>query len=299
MQDWILELQKVTEPVLLQEPMKKHITFRVGGPAEVFLSPKKEELKDILHICKTHEIPVTIIGNGSNLLVSDKGISGVVLEIGKNMQKVEAEGNVIFAEAGAMLSTVAQLAKKNSLTGMEFAAGIPGSIGGAVLMNAGAYDGEMKNIVKDVTILNENLEIEVLPAEKLDYAYRHSALQSRNVVILGATLVLQTGDQTAITEKMEDFQGRRSSKQPLNYPSAGSTFKRPEGYFAGKLIEDCGLKGYRVGGAMVSEKHSGFVINYDNATASDVYQVIQDVQKKVREQYQVELQTEVKLFGEF
>ena len=303
------ELAKIISKnsILLDEPMKKHTTFRIGGNADMFVSPAIEQIPEIVALAKAHDIPVTIIGNGSNLLVGDKGIRGLVLSIGKGADAVEvspvdktAGGKVrLSVGAGALLSKVAAEALRNSLAGFEFAAGIPGTIGGAVVMNAGAYGGEIKDVLVSARVLTPNGEILTLTRDELDLSYRHSCIPEKEYIVLDAVLELVKGDETQIRAAMEDYKGRRIEKQPLEYPSAGSTFKRPEGYFAGKLIQDADLRGYRVGGAQVSEKHCGFVINADNATAQDVLTLIEDVKKKVYEEFQVELEPEVKMMGEF
>ncbi len=292
--------------LLYNEPLRSHTTFRVGGNADAFLHVKnEEELKQILQLCHQKDIPYFVLGNGSNLLVSDEGYRGLIISIGKELAQITTEGNRIVAQAGALLSSVAQTAAKNSLTGMEFASGIPGSIGGAVVMNAGAYDGEMKMIVESVTVLTGDGEIRVFSGEEMDFGYRTSRLKKdtgsykEKGIVLSVTLALKEGDRSAIYEKMNDLAGRRREKQPLEYPSAGSTFKRPEGMFAGKLIMDAGLRGYTVGGAQVSEKHCGFVINKDKATAADIYALILDVQEKVKETFGVALEPEVIFVGDF
>lgn len=286
--------------LLYNEPLRNHTTFRVGGEADAFLSVKnEEELKKALQLCREHNVPYFILGNGSNLLVSDTGFRGLVISIGKDMAQITLEGTRITAQAGALLSTVAQTAAKNGLTGMEFASGIPGSIGGAMVMNAGAYDGEMKMIVESVTILAEDGSIRAYSNEEMEFGYRTSRLKREKGIVLSVTVSLTEGDKTAIIEKMNDFAARRREKQPLEYPSAGSTFKRPEGMFAGKLIMDAGLRGYTVGGAQVSEKHCGFVINKDNASAEDIHTLIHSVQEKVREESGVTLEPEVIFVGDF
>ena len=300
------------ETILLEEPMKKHTTFRIGGNADMFVSPEIEKIPEIVALAKECDVPVTVIGNGSNLLVGDKGIRGLVLAISKGADRVVvqpeetelvacAEGNKvrIQADAGALLSKVAAEAARNRLTGFEFAAGIPGTIGGAVVMNAGAYGGEIKDVLVSARVLTPDGNILELSNEELDLSYRHSCIPEQGYIVLDAVLELERGDEAQIRGAMEDFKGRRIEKQPLEYPSAGSTFKRPEGYFAGKLIQDAQLRGYRVGGAQVSEKHCGFVINADNATAQDVLRLIEDVKQKVYEEFQVELEPEVKMIGEF
>lgn len=298
----IEKLEKVVaiDQILLEEPMKKHTTFRVGGPASCFLTPSDEvQMEEILHICREEEIPCFILGNGSNLLVSDQGFDGVVMQIYKNRNEITVDGTKLRVQAGALLSATAKKALDAGLTGMEFAAGIPGTLGGAVVMNAGAYGGEMKDILESVTVLTLEGEKKILKAEELELGYRTSIIKEKGYVVLEAILCLQQGDQELIRAKMDELKEQRVSKQPLEYPSAGSTFKRPEGYFAGKLIQDAGLRGYQVGGAQVSEKHCGFVINKENATAQDVVDLIKDVQRIVYEKFQVRLETEVKFLGAF
>ena len=244
------------ENVMKDEPMKKHTTFRIGGPADYFVTPEsREEIQAIVELCKKEEIPYSVIGNGSNLLVGDKGYRGVILQIFKKMNQIRVEENKIYAGAGALLSKVAATALSESLTGFEFAAGIPGTLGGAVVMNAGAYGGEMKDVLKEVTVMTAAGEILVLPAEKLEMGYRTSLVKTKGYLVLSAVIVLEQGNQEAIKARMKELTEQRVSKQPLEFPSAGSTFKRPEGYFAGKLIMDAGLRGYQTGGAQVSEKH--------------------------------------------
>lgn len=287
------------ERILTQEPMGRHTTFRVGGPAEYYLTPRGEELADVIKLCREQEVSYILIGNGSNLLVSDKGIRGAVIEVGKEMAQIRVEDNRIHAQAGALLSKTANAALEAGLTGMEFAAGIPGCIGGAVVMNAGAYGGEMKDIICSVTVLTEQGETKKLLPQELELSYRHSCIPEKGYVVLEVELLLQEGDREQIRGQMEELKARRLEKQPLEYPSAGSTFKRPEGYFAGKLIMDAGLRGFQVGGAAVAEKHCGFVINREAATASDIYQLIQEIQDEVQRQFGVRLEPEVKMVGDF
>lgn len=286
--------------LILGEPLCNHTTFRVGGKADAFLSVRNEEqLQKAVLLCKEYGVPFLILGNGSNLLVSDGGYRGMVILIGKDMADIQVEGNRVTAMAGATLGSVAQTAAKNSLGGMEFASGIPGTIGGAVVMNAGAYDGEMKMIVEEVRVLTQGGEILTLSNEELEFGYRSSRVKKESLIVLEVTLLLQPQKQELIYEKMNDFAARRREKQPLEYPSAGSTFKRPEGMFAGKLIMDAGLRGYSVGDAQVSEKHCGFVINKGNATAEDIHTLIYDVQEKVKETFDVILEPEVIFIGDF
>ena len=296
------ELEKVLgrQKVLLQEPMKKHTTFRVGGPADYFVMPEtKDEIRRIITVCRECGTPFYIIGNGSNLLVSDKGYRGVIIQLYKEMSKIETEGNVIRAEAGASLARVANAALEAGLTGFEFASGIPGTLGGACVMNAGAYGGEMKDVLLSVTALAADGEFLTIPKDRLELVYRTSVFARKGYIVVEALLELKEGSKEAIRQKMEELREKRITKQPLEYPSAGSTFKRPEGYFAGKLIQDAGLRGYRVGGAQVSEKHCGFVINCGNASAADVDELMKQVSAKVEEQFGVTLEPEVKRLGEF
>ena len=288
------------ENVMKDEPMKKHTTFRIGGPADYFIMPSNEkELAETIRVCREFSIPIYIVGNGSNLLVGDKGFRGAIIQLYKSMGTFQVEGNQITAQAGCSLAQIANAALDAALTGFEFAAGIPGTLGGAVVMNAGAYGGEMKDVLKEVTVMTAAGEILVLPAEKLEMGYRTSLVKTKGYLVLSAVIVLEQGNQEAIKARMKELTEQRVSKQPLEFPSAGSTFKRPEGYFAGKLIMDAGLRGYQTGGAQVSEKHCGFVINKDNATAADVCRLLRDVQDKVKEQFGVTLEPEVKFLGKF
>lgn len=285
--------------IFMEEPMKKHTTFRVGGPADVLVQPEETALAAILALCRQYHVPYSFIGNGSNLLVGDKGIRGVVIEMTDPMGNIEVQGTRITAQAGAMLSKIANTAASNGLGGMEFAAGIPGSVGGAVVMNAGAYGGEMKDIIERVYVLDENGAQLELDRDALDLGYRHSCIPDKKYIVTKVVLELVPRDEAEIRSKMKDLNEKRAEKQPLQYPSAGSTFKRPEGYFAGKLIMDAGLRGYQVGGAQVSEKHCGFVINKGDATAADICQLMRDVSDKVQAQFGVVLEPEVKMIGEF
>ena len=286
--------------VLVDEPMKCHTTFRIGGPADFFLLPSTvDEVRGILEICREEELPYFILGNGSNLLVSDKGYRGVIIQLYRNFSNISVEGNEICASSGALLSQIAAAARNASLTGFEFAGGIPGTLGGAVFMNAGAYGGELKDVLKEAVVMTEQGEILTLPVEKLDMGYRTSRIKKAGYLVLEARLVLEQGDMDKIRDITKDLTEKRVSKQPLEYPSAGSTFKRPEGYFAGKLIMDAGLRGYQLVDSQVSEKHCGFVINKGNATAADVLTLIENVREKVQEQFGVTLEPEVKFLGEF
>lgn len=283
-----------------EEPMKNHVTFRVGGPADFFVTPKNyEELSGVLKCCAKYEMPCYIMGNGSNLLVSDQGYRGVVIQLFRQLNDIQCEGNVIRAQAGALLSAVANRALEEKLTGFEFAAGIPGTLGGACVMNAGAYGGEMKDVLKSVTVLTREGKRITLQKNELELGYRTSIIAKKDYIVLEAEIELKAGDAEEIKAVMDDLKERRTTKQPLEYPSAGSTFKRPEGYFAGKLIQESGLQGFQVGGAQVSEKHCGFVINKDQATAADIAELIRQVQDRVEEKFGVRLETEVKRLGEF
>lgn len=289
-----------SDRVLLEEPMKRHTTFRIGGPAEVFVMPGNlEEMQRILEICRTEDLPYFILGNGSNLLVSDRGYRGVVIQLDRNFGEVKVEGTEIHASAGALLSTIAVAARRASLTGFEFAGGIPGTLGGAVVMNAGAYGGEMKDVLRKVMVMDQNGKVFEIPAEELQMGYRTSIIKTAGYIVLGAVLSLKEGNLEEIKMLTRKLSEQRTSKQPLEYPSAGSTFKRPEGYFAGKLIMDSGLRGYRVGGAQVSEKHCGFVINTGDATAEDVCGLMKHVTETVYAKFGVTLEPEVKFLGEF
>ncbi|MEE0368906.1 MAG: UDP-N-acetylmuramate dehydrogenase [Blautia sp.] len=286
--------------VLTDEPMKQHTTFKIGGPADYFLVPETgEEVGEIIKICRKTDTPYFILGNGSNLLVGDGGYRGAVIQVYRNMSAVTVEGTTITAQAGALLSAVAAAAKNASLTGFEFAGGIPGTVGGAAVMNAGAYGGEMKDVLVEVTVMDAEGKIFAIPAEKLELGYRTSVIKKAGYIVLEAKIRLKEGDQEAIRERMKELTIQRTTKQPLEYPSAGSTFKRPEGYFAGKLVMDSGLRGYQVGGARISEKHCGFVINAGDATAKDVRTLMDNVRDIVYEKYGVTLEPEVKFLGEF
>ena len=287
------------KPLLVAEPMAKHTSFRIGGPADLLAQPADEaELAALLQVASEHAVPVTLIGNGSNLLVRDKGIRGLVIKLGNLFSGVEVCGNTLTFGCGVSLAMASKKAASLSLSGLEFAVGIPGTIGGAVYMNAGAYDGEMAKVVTKVRVMDEQGKTSELAASELDFAYRHTALQNSGRIVTSVTVSLVPGDADAIAAKMADFSQRRISKQPLELPSAGSMFKRPPGYFAGTLIDQTGLKGYTVGGAQVSTKHAGFVVNIGGATASDVLQLISDVQRKVFAAHGVHLEPEVLVLGE-
>ncbi len=299
-----LETCVSAERILKEEPMSRHTTFRVGGPAELFIKPSLEEAAPVIALCRQFKIPVTVIGNGSNLLVKDSGIRGVVIELGQNAQEITIERDAESKEAqmilgaGTLLSKAAQAAAKEGLCGLEFAAGIPGTAGGALVMNAGAYGGEMKDIVTGAVVLTPEGEKKKLSLEELDLSYRHSAILGSQYLVLWVCLKLQAGEVSEIYEKMKDLSSKRQAKQPLEFPSAGSTFKRPQGNYAGKLIMDAGLAGYQVGDAQVSEKHCGFLINRGNAAAADILQLIQEVQDIVYEKFQVKLEPEIKIIGD-
>lgn len=280
-----------------EEPLSRHTTFRVGGAAEYFLMPGLQQVPEIVALCRRCELPLTVIGNGSNLLVSDSGLRGVVIELGKAASGIGIEGETLTVQAGTLLGETASFAAKHALSGLEFAAGIPGSMGGAVVMNAGAYGGEMKDVLTRVKVLTQDGEIRVRPAEQLDLSYRHSRMMEEKELVLEAVVRLIPGDAAIIRARMDELRQKRIEKQPLEYPSAGSTFKRPAGYFAGKLIEDAGLRGFRVGDAQVSEKHCGFVINRGAATAGEIMELMQYVKKRVKETSGVELEPEVRLLG--
>lgn len=295
-----LESILTEEQVKIEEPMKNHTTFRVGGPAAYFVMPRTaEEVAKVTELCAQENVPYYIVGNGSNLLVSDKGYDGVIIQIYKQMSQVEVKGREIYAQAGALLSMVAKRALDTELAGFEFAAGIPGTLGGACVMNAGAYGGEMKDVLKSVTVLDKDGNVKKLAKDELELGYRTSVIAKKGYIVLDAVMELKEGKAEEIKALMDDLKERRITKQPLEYPSAGSTFKRPEGYFAGKLIQDADLRGFQVGGAQVSEKHCGFVINKDGATASDVMELMRQVSDKVYDKFGVRLEPEVKRLGEF
>lgn len=288
------------ENILENEDMDMHTTFRVGGPAKIMLLINtQEELSKVVRYLNIVDRKYFLLGNGSNLLVSDKGYDGIILKLVGDFNNIRVEDNRIYAGAAAQLSQVARMAADNSLTGMEFASGIPGSLGGAMVMNAGAFDGEMKMITESVTVMNTEGEILVLDNETMEFAYRKSVIRGSKYIVTDAVIRLEKGEKQDIIDLMNELNAKRRSKQPLEYPSAGSTFKRPEGYFAGKLIMDSGLRGFAIGGAKVSDKHCGFVINQGNATAADVYDVIRQVQDTVKEKFDVRLECEVILLGDF
>lgn len=293
------QLEAVTDNVLFGEPMSRHTTFRIGGMADVFISARSAlEIEKVIHLCKETETPYIIMGNGSNMLVGDKGIRGVVIQVGSSMSKCAVDGETVRAEAGIMMSSLAKKILEASLTGFEFASGIPGTLGGGIYMNAGAYGGELKDIIESVTFICPDGLIKTETADKLDFGYRHSMFVQGGYTILSCKMKLRYGNYDEIKSLMADYNSRRSEKQPLSQPSAGSTFKRPEGHFAGKLIQDAGLMGYSIGGAMVSDKHAGFVVNTGGATAADVLNLIKHIQNTVEEKFGVKLEPEVRLIGE-
>lgn len=293
------KLLSVTDNVLFDEDMKKHTSFRIGGLADAFVSPESAlEIEKIICFCRDTDTPYMIMGNGSNILVSDKGIRGVVIHIGSGMAKCRIEDCDVYADAGILMSTLSKKLLEENLAGFEFASGIPGTLGGGIFMNAGAYGGELKDIIESVTFICPDGMIKTETAEKLDFSYRHSMFQQDGYIILSCKLKLRKGNYEDIKALMSDYNSRRSEKQPLNMPSAGSTFKRPEGHFAGKLIQDAGLMGYSIGGAQVSEKHAGFVVNKGGATARDILDLIEYIQNTVKDKFGVNLEPEVRFAGE-
>lgn len=288
------------ENVMIDEPMSSHTTFRIGGVADLYLTPKTiNELSSLVKILREKNIKYYIIGNGSNLLVSDNGIRAVIIEFGKSIGEIGVNGDLITAEAGVLLSRLAKTAMRNGLSGLEFASGIPGSLGGAVYMNAGAYGGEMKDVITEVTYLDKDFVVKTIANNDCDFGYRHSVFTDTDKIILSAKMKLEAKDKDEIKQTMKELTEKRVSKQPVDKASGGSTFKRPTGYYAAAIIEEVGLKGYSVGGASVSEKHSGFVVNNGGATAKDVCAVIEHVQNVVKERYGFDLETEIKFLGEF
>lgn len=285
--------------VLFNEEMKKHTTFEIGGPCDVMLIPEKEDqVVNALRVIKEKGFSYMVIGNGSNLLISDKGLRKVIIKLGEAFSDLKIEGEKLTVQAGAELSKVAKDSIEKNLAGMEYVSGIPGNIGGAITMNAGAYGGEMKDIVESVKVLGQDLQIHTYSNEEMHFSYRHSRVQEEDLIVLEVVLSLKEGNPDEIKELYDSLTERREDKQPLEYASAGSTFKRPEGYYAGKLIDDAGLRGYRYKNAMVSEKHCGFVINVGGSTCEEVLHVIHHIQKEIYDKYRVELQPEVKILGE-
>ncbi|MGL5353263.1 MAG: UDP-N-acetylmuramate dehydrogenase [Clostridium sp.] len=286
------------ENIMADAEMKNYVHFRVGGPADILLMPEtKEQVVNSIKICRDNNVPFYLIGNGSNLLVRDGGIRGVVIKLGK-VKNVSVDGDRVTAECGTLLKDVSSAGLSSSLTGFEFACGIPGTVGGAVFMNAGAYHGEVSDVIESADVIDKEGNIITLNKEELELGYRSSSVMKKGYIVLSATFKLKCGEVGKIKERVDDLTFMRESKQPLEYPSAGSTFKRPEGYFAGKLIQDAGLKGYTLGGAAVSDKHSGFVINKNKATAKDIIDLIHHIQGEVKEQFGVDLHPEVRIIGE-
>ena len=282
------------ENIFLQEPMAGHTTFRIGGPADCLLQLENEEqLKNVQRYLNIVEAPYFVLGNGSNLLVSDHGYRGIVLQVGQKMSRIQVEGCRITAQAGALLSQVAKAAMESGLTGLEFASGIPGTVGGGVVMNAGAYDGELSQVVAQVNVVSRQGESLEFNNSTMEFGYRTSALRKNSFTVTSVIFELKPGDKTQIQARMEELAAKRRAKQPLEFPSAGSVFKRPEGYFAGKLVMDAGMRGYQTGGARVSDKHCGFIVNVGKATAQDVLDVICEIKERVKERFGVDLETEI------
>ncbi|CFX44601.1 UDP-N-acetylenolpyruvoylglucosamine reductase [Syntrophomonas zehnderi OL-4] len=287
------------EIVLLDEPMKNHTTFKIGGPADMLVCPRHiEEIKIIMKYCNQQQIPFMVLGMGSNLLVRDKGIRGVVVKLGQNFQALRMEGEQIWAQSGVGLSQLAHCAAEASLSGLEFAEGIPGSLGGAVAMNAGAYEKEMQDVIIEVEAIDRTGEIHRFSAQEAGFAYRKSIFQDNGFIIVSARMQLNKGFREDIEMRMQQFAKIRREKQPLEYPSAGSTFKRPPGMYVGPMIEELSLKGYRIGGAEVSTKHAGFIVNRGDASAADVINLIDKIQSEVRASFGVDLQPEIRIVGE-
>lgn len=287
------------DAVLLDEPMKNHTTIKTGGLADIMVMPQSiTEIQSIIKICKENSVPYFIMGKGSNLLVSDKGMRCAVVKLGDRFAKITVDGNNVIAQAGVLLSVLSEKIMEKNLKGFEFAGGIPGTLGGATAMNAGAYGGEMKDIIKSVRVLNREGEIMVIPSEELEFGYRTSIIQTRNYIVLDVKMGFEKGNYEEIAETIKDLTEMRNTKQPIHLPSCGSVFKRPAGHFAGKLIEDSGLKGKKVGGAKVSKLHGGFIVNIDNATTNDVLDLIKLIQRTVKSKFGVQLETEVKIIGE-
>lgn len=285
--------------ILIDEPMKYHTSFKIGGPVDLMILPSnEEEIVEAVEICRAEKLKYMVMGNGSNLLIKDGGIRGVLIKLNENFKNVEVRGDRIYAEAGALLNAISRNALENELTGFEFATGIPGALGGAMTMNAGAYGGEMKDVVETVRVLDKEGMIKEFSNEEMNFRYRGSRVWDEGLIVLSVVFKLEHGNRADIKAIIDDLTHKRTSKQPLEYPSGGSTFKRPEGYFAGKLIDDSGLRGLRYGGAEVSKKHCGFVINVEEATCSDVLMLIDTIKKTVKDNYGVELEREIKLIGE-
>jgi len=287
------------EDIHMDEPMKRHTTFRIGGPADILVTPgREEEISRIYNLCRKSDIPLLVMGNGGNLLVRDEGIRGVVLKLLDNFSKYTVSEDIIEAQAGILLSRLSNIAAESGLTGLEFASGIPGTLGGAITMNAGAYGGEMSQVVQDTRCLDEKGNICTLQGKEHNFGYRKSIFSGTCTILLSSRIKLTKGNAGEIKARMEEYAASRKAKQPLSYPSAGSVFKRPDGYYAGRLIEDAGLKGYTIGGAQVSALHAGFIINLGDASARDVLSLIEYIQTTVREKFGVELEPEVKIVGE-
>ncbi len=293
-------LNKIPKDLLYTDiPMKHHTHFKIGGNADILITPNQiDQIEYAFKILKEHQVPITWLGNGSNLLVSDKGIRGAVIKISDTFSKIKVQGNRIIAEAGALLETISKIAVENKLSGFEFACGIPGTVGGAVYMNAGAYGGEMAQVTENVTVLTTDGDVKILSRDELKFAYRRSHIQDKGYVVLKVEILLAEGDEKEIQAMVDDLTEKRVSKQPLELPSAGSTFKRPTGYYAGKLIQDSGLRGLRYGDAQVSEKHCGFIVNIGDATSEQVVMLIRMIQKTVLDIHGVQLETEVRMIGE-
>ena len=288
------------ERVLIDELMKNHTSFKIGGPADAMAFPKNSsELVEIIKFCVSNKIPYMIMGNGTNLLVSDNGIRGLIVKINDNMNSYNVNGDILELEAGMLISKASKLALEHSLSGLEFAEGIPGTVGGAVIMNAGAYNGEMSQVVSETDYLDGEGNIITINNAQHEYGYRTSIIQKRNGTVLKTRLLLQKGDYSKIKSQMDEFNFKRRDKQPLEWPSAGSVFKRPTGFFVGKLIDDCGLRGFNIGGAQISDKHSGFIINRGNATCKDVLSLIEYIQITVERNFGVKLEPEIRIVGEF
>ena len=297
--DYIREIVP-QEDILFREPMSRHTTFRVGGEAKCLIKIKdKGQLLKLVPYLQITGQDYFILGNGSNLLVGDKGYNGIIVKLDSSMGQVSVAGTRMTVPAGTLLSEAASVARDHSLSGLEFASGIPGTMGGGIVMNAGAYGGEMKQVLESVEVINREGEILVLDNDTMEFGYRTSVIKNRPFIVMEALLKLQEGDREAIRAKMEELSAKRREKQPLEYPSAGSTFKRPEGYFAGKLIMDAGLRGFCIGGARVADKHCGFVVNTGRATAADIREVIEEVQQRVKEKFGVRLEREVIFLGDF
>ena len=290
------EITNIIPNAIFNEEMKQHTSFRIGGKADCFISVNNvDELKNTISFCKENNIPFMVMGNGSNLLVSDNGIRGVVIQLSKGFSDCTIDGNTVVVQSGILLSKLASELLNASLTGFEALSGIPGTLGGAIFMNAGAYGTEIKDVVKSIDYINKDSEIKTMTVEDAQLGYRRSIFQQNEGIIIGATLVLQKGEYNQIKQEMSEYKKRRNEKQPIEMPSAGSTFKRPQGYFAGKLIQDCNLMGFSIGGAQVSKKHAGFIVNTGGATAKDVVALIEHIQKTVFEKFGVMLEPEVKI----